>query len=91
MLRGQNLPAHDDFMIANHSWTLCLFTHIYRPWGQILSAHVYFCFTNLFQIQKGVATENRHSHNWKLGANAKPRVFANDKTLLIKPDAGIAY
>ena len=44
---GQNLSAHDDFMIANHAWTLCLFTHIYRPWGQILSAHVYFCFTNL--------------------------------------------
>ena len=32
---GQNLSAHDDFMIANHAWTLCLFTHIYRPWGQI--------------------------------------------------------
>jgi len=38
-----------------------------------------------------VATENRHSPNWKLGANATPRVFAIDKTLLIKPDAGIAY
>jgi hypothetical protein len=37
-----------------------------------------------FQIQKGVATENRNSPNWKLGANATPRVFANDKTLLIK-------